>query len=126
MNKANVVGAGLAGCEAAYQLAKRGVKVRLFEMKPSKRTPAHSSDDFCELCCSNSLRAEGLKNAVGLLKEELRRLDSLVIRCAYENAVPAGGALAVDRERFSAEVTRAIRENGNIEVVEEEVTSLDF
>lgn len=126
MNKANVVGAGLAGCEAAYQLAKRGVKVRLFEMKPSKRTPAHSSDDFCELCCSNSLRAEGLKNAVGLLKEELRRLDSLVIRCAYENAVPAGGALAVDRERFSSEVTRAIRENGNIEIVEEEVTSLDF
>ena len=126
MKRANVVGAGLAGCEAAYQLAKRGVKVRLFEMKPSKRTSAHSSNDFCELCCSNSLRAEGLKNAVGLLKEELKELDSLVIRCAYENAVPAGGALAVDREKFSADVTRAIKENENIEVVEEEVSSLDF
>lgn len=114
MKRANVVGAGLAGCEAAYQLAKRGVKVRFFEMKPSKHTPAHSSNDFCELCCSNSLRAEGLKNAVGLLKEELKELDSLVIRCAYENAVPAGGALAVDREKFSADVTRAIKENENI------------
>ncbi len=126
MKQANVIGAGLAGCEAAYQLAKRNVKVRLFEMKPSKKTPAHSSNDFCELCCSNSLRAEGLKNAVGLLKEELRQLDSLVIRCAYDNAVPAGGALAVDRQKFSESVTRAIKENDNIEIVEKEVTDLDF
>ena len=122
----SVIGAGLAGCEAAWQLAQRGIAVTLYEMKPAKMTPAHHSGEFAELCCSNSLRSDQLENAVGLLKEELRRLGSLILACADETRVEAGGALAVDRERFSAEVTRAIRENGNIEVVEEEVTSLDF
>lgn len=126
MKKANVVGAGLAGCEAAYQLAKRGVKVTLYEMKPKKHSPAHSSDLFCELVCSNSLRAEGLKNAVGLLKEELRRLDSLIMRCADATRVPAGGALAVDREKFSQMVTDEIRNHENIEICEKEVTDLNF
>lgn len=123
---ANVIGAGLAGCEAAYQLARRGVKVRLYEMKPLKRIPAHSTDLFCELCCSNSLRAEGLTNAVGVLKQELRRLGSLIIECADATRVPAGGALAVDREKFAEAVTDRILSHPNIEVVRREVTDLDF
>ena len=107
-NRATVVGAGLAGCEAAYQLAKRGIQVDLYEMKPDKKTPAHSYNGFAELVCSNSLRANSLSNAVGLLKEEMRRLDSLIIKCADDNRVPAGGALAVDRTKFSNAVTKEI------------------
>lgn len=124
MNKATVIGAGLAGCEAAWQLAKRGIHVRLVEMKPKKRTPAHKSDKFSELVCSNSLRAANTENAVGLLKEEMRRLGSLIMESADATRVEAGGALAVDRERFSEYITNRIRENENIEIVSEEVTSL--
>lgn len=122
----NVIGAGLAGCEAAWQAAKRGVHVTLYEMKPSKKSPAHKSDNFCELVCSNSLRAEGLKNAVGLLKEEMRLLDSLVMEIADKTRVPAGGALAVDREAFSKAVTEKITNHPNITIVQKEVKSLDF
>jgi methylenetetrahydrofolate--tRNA-(uracil-5-)-methyltransferase len=124
MAEVQVIGAGLAGCEAAWQLAKRGIQVRLFEMKPKKMTPAHHAPDFAELCCSNSLRADGLANAVGLLKEEMRRLDSLILRCADATRVEAGGALAVDRYGFSGMVTEQIRSNPNITVVEEEVTEI--
>ncbi len=120
----NILGAGLAGCEAAYQVSKRGVRVRLFEMKPHKMTPAHKSSDFCELICSNSLKAARVESAAGLLKEEMRRIGSLLMQCADRCAVPAGGALAVDRELFSGAVTRAIRENPLIEVIECEVTEL--
>ena len=119
-----VIGAGLAGCEAAWQLAARGIRVRLVEMKPNKKTPAHSSNDFGELVCSNSLRSDELSNAAGLLKEEMRRLGGLIISCADETRVPAGGALAVDREAFSGLITEKIRNNPNIEVVEEEAKSL--
>lgn len=119
-----VIGAGLAGCEAAWQIAKRGILVELWEMKPAKMTPAHHSAEFGELVCSNSLRSDQLENAVGLLKEELRRLDSLILRCADENRVEAGGALAVDRRGFSAAVTRAIRNHPNITVREGEVTAI--
>jgi len=121
----NVIGAGLAGCEAAWQIAKRGGKVRLFEMKPRKKTPAHHFDTYAELVCSNSLRSNQLENAVGLLKEELRRMGSLIMECADSNAVPAGGALAVDREDFSKCVTRKIRNNPDIEVIEQEYTHID-
>ena len=120
----NVIGAGLAGCECAAVLAERGRGVRLFEMKPSRRSPAHRSDGFAELVCSNSLRSDKLDNAVGLLKQELRCLGSLIMRCADATSVPAGGALAVDRELFSKAVTEAILSNPNIEVVTEEVTSI--
>lgn len=123
-NKATVVGAGLAGCEAAYQLAKRGIQVDLYEMKPDKKTPAHSYNGFAELVCSNSLRADSLSNAVGLLKEEMRRLDSLIIKCADENRVPAGGALAVDRTKFSNAVTDAIINHQNITVKNCEITQI--
>lgn len=119
-----VVGAGLAGCEAAWQLARRGVRVTLREMKPEKKTPAHSADGFAELVCSNSLRAEPLHNAVGLLKEELRLLDSLILRCADVCRVPAGGALAVDRAAFSAMVTAEILGQENIAVVPGEVAEI--
>lgn len=122
--KATVIGAGLAGCEAAWQLANRGISVTLYEMKPHKRTPAHSSDDFAELVCSNSLRADGLANAVGLLKTEMRHLDSLIMSAADATAVPAGGALAVDRVAFSSLITNRIRSHPNITVVEQEITSL--
>ena len=122
--QAKVIGAGLAGCEAAWQLANRGVSVTLYEMKPHKRTPAHSSDNFAELVCSNSLRADGLANAVGLLKAEMRRLDSLIMLAADATAVPAGGALAVDREKFSAMITERIRNHPNITVVEQEITEI--
>ena len=119
-----VIGAGLAGCEAAYQLARRGVSVSLMEMKPQKMTPAHHSPGFAELVCSNSLRSDQLENAVGLLKEELRRCGSLILRCADENRVEAGGALAVDREGFSQAVTDAVRAHPNITVVEGEATAI--
>jgi len=124
MSKATVIGAGLAGCEAAWQLAKRGVQVTLHEMKPDKYTPAHHSAGFAELVCSNSLRSDQLTNAVGLLKEEMRQLGSLIMEAADACRVPAGGALAVDREAFSAYVTKAIEENENITVVREEVTDI--
>lgn len=120
-----IIGAGLAGCEAAWQLAKRGIKVTLFEMKPKKFSPAHKSGDFAELVCSNSLRADGIYNAVGLLKEEMRRMSSLIMECADKTRVPAGGALAVDRGGFSAAVTERICAHPNIEVVHEEVLTID-
>jgi len=120
--KVNIIGAGLAGSEAAWQLAKRGIPVRLYEMRPIKYSPAHHTDAFGELVCSNSLRANNVENAVGLLKEELRRCDSLIMRCADENPVPAGGALAVDREKFSAQITRTIKEHPLIEVIHQELT----
>ena len=116
MREVRVIGAGLAGCEAAWQLARRGVPVRLLEMKPQKMTPAHHSADFAELVCSNSLRGDRLENAVGLLKEELRRLDSLILACADATRVEAGGALAVDRTGFSALVTERIKHHPNITV----------
>ena len=119
----SVIGAGLAGSEAAWQLAKRGLTVDLYEMKPEKMTPAHTSPLFSELVCSNSLRGDDLSNAVGLLKEELRRLDSLIMFSAEKHRVPAGGALAVDREAFARTITDAIRSERNIRVVEGEVTA---
>ena len=119
-----VVGAGLAGSEAAWQLANMGLKVRLIEMKPEKKTPAHQSDLFGELVCSNSLRGDSLANAIGLLKEELRHLGSLIMRCAEENRVEAGGALAVDRVAFAAAITKALEEHENIEIVHEELTEI--
>ena len=119
-----VIGAGLAGCEAAWQLAQRGISVELFEMKPQKMTPAHHSPDFAELVCSNSLRGDRLENAVGLLKEELRRCGSLILACAEQTRVEAGGCLAVDRQGFSRLVTEKIRSHPNITVIEEEVTAI--
>ena len=119
-----VIGAGLAGSEAAWQLAQRGIHVTLREMKPEKKTPAHETEYFAELCCSNSLRSDQLENAVGLLKEELRRLDSLIIRCADATRVPAGGALAVDRHGFARMVTEELRRHPNVTVVEGEVTEI--
>ena len=119
-----VIGAGLAGCEAAWQLAQRDIDVELYEMKPQKMTPAHHSQDFAELVCSNSLRGDRLENAVGLLKEELRRCGSLILSCAEETRVEAGGCLAVDREGFSRLVTQKIRSHPHIHVVEEEVTEI--
>ena len=122
MTEVKVIGAGLAGSEAAWQLAQRGFRVRLCEMKPNKMTPAHHCADFAELVCSNSLRGDRLENAVGLLKEELRRLNSLILACADATRVEAGGCLAVDRYGFSALVTEKIRSHPNITVVSEEVT----
>lgn len=120
-----IIGAGLAGCEAAWQAANRGIHVTLYEMKPKKYSPAHKSENFAELVCSNSLRADGLRNAVGLLKEEMRRLDSLIMSCADECRVPAGGALAVDRDGFSEMVTDKIKAHPMIEIRYEEVTQID-
>lgn len=120
----NVIGAGLAGCEAAYQLAKHGIKVRLYEMKPQSHSPAHHLNSFAELVCSNSLRSNQLENAVGLLKEELRIMDSLIMRAADYTQVPAGGALAVDREGFSQYITNEISSNENIEVIHQEMDRL--
>lgn len=120
----HVIGAGLAGSEAAWQIARLGVPVKLYEMKPKKRTPAHHRDTFAELVCSNSLRSDMLENAVGLLKQELRQLGSLIMECADATRVPAGGALAVDREAFTELVTQKIKDNPLIEVVHDEVTSL--
>ncbi|WP_273125529.1 FADH(2)-oxidizing methylenetetrahydrofolate--tRNA-(uracil(54)-C(5))-methyltransferase TrmFO [Metabacillus sp. HB246100] len=117
----NVIGAGLAGSEAAWQLAKRGIKVHLYEMRPVKQTPAHHTDKFAELVCSNSLRANTLTNAVGVLKEEMRVLDSVIIKAADECAVPAGGALAVDRHEFADRVTQLVKEHPNVTVFNEEI-----
>ena len=122
--KVIVIGAGLAGSEAAWQLAKRGVNVDLYEMRPKKMTPAHKTQNFAELVCSNSLRANNITNAVGLLKEEMRRLDSLIIKCADATQVPAGGALAVDRDKFSEMITETIKNHPNINVIEEELTQI--
>ena len=119
-----IVGGGLAGCEAAFQLAERGIDVVLVEMKPHKRTPAQTSDQLAELVCSNSMRGAALANAVGLLKEELRRAGSLALRCADATSVPAGGALAVDRERFAAEMTRIVTSHPRIRVEHREVTEI--
>ena len=121
----NVYGAGLAGCEAAYQIAKRGIAVRLIEMKPKRFTPAHHSEGFAELVCSNSLRSDNVTNAVGLLKEEMRRSGSLIMEAADATRVPAGSALAVDRDLFSAYVTRIISECPNIEIVSEEAVEIE-
>lgn len=127
MNKVvHIVGAGLAGAEAAWQLAKKGIAVKLYEMRPYKMTEAHKTASFAELVCSNSLRANQLENAAGLLKEELRKVDSLLIRLADENKVAAGGALAVDREAFSLAVTNALESEPLIEIIHEEVTNIDF
>ena len=120
----SVIGAGLAGSECAWQLAQRGIQVTLYEMKPEKRTPAHHTDAFAELCCSNSLRGAGLENAVGLLKEELRQLGSLILSCADATRVEAGGALAVDRHGFANLVTERIRSHPNITVIPGEVTAI--
>lgn len=120
----NVIGAGLAGCEAAWQIARRGIKVKLYEMKPKAFSPAHHKDTFAELVCSNSLRSDQLENAVGLLKEEMRLLDSIIMKCADATRVPAGGALAVDRDRFSQMVTELIKQNDNIEIINEEAKHL--
>ncbi len=124
MKKVTVLGAGLAGCECAWQLAKRGIEVRLFEMKPNKMTPAHSSEYFAELVCSNSLRSDELTNAVGLLKAEMRKMGSLIMESADSNRIAAGGALAVDREGFSRYITDKIKSCTNIELVSEEATDL--
>lgn len=124
MTTVNIIGAGLAGSEAAYQLAKRGIKVKLYEMRPVKQTPAHHTDKFAELVCSNSLRGNALTNAVGVLKEEMRRLDSLIIKAADNASVPAGGALAVDRHEFSGYVTDTLKQHANIEVINEEITEI--
>ncbi|MFJ5963400.1 FADH(2)-oxidizing methylenetetrahydrofolate--tRNA-(uracil(54)-C(5))-methyltransferase TrmFO [Bacillus sp. NPDC093026] len=120
----NVIGAGLAGSEAAWQMAKRGIKVHLYEMRPVKQTPAHHTDKFAELVCSNSLRANALTNAVGVLKEEMRYLDSAIIAAADESSVPAGGALAVDRHEFAANVTDRVKNHPNVTVFQEEVQSI--
>lgn len=124
MKEVIVVGAGLAGSEATYQLAKRGYKVKLYEMRPVKYTSAHKTDGFAELICSNSLRASGIENAVGLLKEEMRRLDSLIMKAADASKVEAGGALAVDRDAFSEYITNTIKSLENVEIIHEEVKKI--
>ena len=120
----NVIGAGLAGSEAAYQIAKRGIPVKLYEMRGVKSTPQHKTSDFAELVCSNSLRGDSLTNAVGLLKEEMRRLDSIIMRSAEATRIPAGGALAVDRDGFSQMVTDEVTNHPLIEVIREEITKI--
>ncbi len=120
----NVVGAGLAGSEAAWQIANRGLKVKLYEMRPVKSSPAHHTENFAELVCSNSLRSNQLTNAVGLLKEEMRKFDSLIINTADTHAIPAGGALAVDRSLFSKSITEKIKNHSNIEVIHQEITEI--
>ena len=124
-NHINVIGAGLAGCEAAYQAAIRGVKVNLYEMKPKGFSPAHHNPNFAELVCSNSLRSDELSNAIGVLKAELRSMNSLIMEAADNTKVPAGSALAVDREQFSAYITDKIKNHPNITVISEEVTEID-
>lgn len=124
MKTVNVIGAGLAGVEATNQLIKRGIKVKLYEMRPKKMTPAHQTEFFGELVCSNSLRADGLSNAVGVLKAEMTKLDSLVMKFARKNAVPAGGALAVDRINFSRKITEYLRQHPLVEIINEEVTEI--
>ncbi len=120
----NVIGAGLAGSEATWQIAKRGLKVRLYEMRPEKKTPAHHTQNFAELVCTNSLRANQLTNGAGLLKEEMRRLDSIIMEAADAHNVPAGGALAVDRETFSSAITEKLTNHPNVEVIREELTAI--
>ena len=119
-----VIGGGLAGCEAAYQIAKQGIKVKLYEMKPKKFSPAHSNSNLAEIVCSNSFKSNSITNACGLLKEELRMLDSMLIKIADENSVPAGQALAVDREKFAENVTKKMKDNSNIEIIHEEITNI--
>lgn len=125
MKIVNIIGGGLAGCEATYQLAKRGVKVRLYDMKPNKFSPAHKNKNLAELVCSNSLKSDDITTSGGLLKEELRRLDSLVISVADKTRVPAGSSLSVDREKFSEEITRVISSFDNVEIISQEVTNID-
>ncbi len=120
----NVIGAGLAGSEAAWQLAKRGIQVHLYEMRPVKQTPAHHTDKFAELVCSNSLRGNSLTNAVGVLKEEMRVLDSVIIDSADHASVPAGGALAVDRHEFAALVTDKVKNHPLVTVYNEEISEI--
>ena len=124
MNKVTIIGAGLAGCEAAYQLSKRGIHVDLYDSKPHKLSPAHHSEKLCEIVCSNSFKANRVNSAAGLLKEEMRTLGSLLLQCADRCAVPAGGALAVDREQFSDMVTQAILNDKNITYIPEELTAI--
>lgn len=124
--RVNVIGAGLAGCEAAWYLANNGVKVKLYEQKPKNKSAAHKSDNFAELVCSNSFRSNDLNNAVGVLKYEMQMFNSIVMESAYETTVKAGSALAVDRELFSQYITKKIRDHENIEVVFEEVEELEF
>ena len=124
-NYVTIIGGGLAGSEAAYQVAKRGIKVKLYEMKPEKFSPAHSSNNLAEIVCSNSFKSNSITNACGLLKEELRKLDSLLIRVADETKVPAGQALAVDREKFSKRITEEISNKTNIEIIRKEVDKID-
>lgn len=123
-NNVTIIGAGLAGSEAAYQLAKRGVNVKLYEMKPHKFTPAHKNTNFAELVCSNSLKAKELTTSSGLLKKEMEMLDSLIIKAAYKHSVSAGGALAVDRDKFSEYITETLKSFDNIEIINEEVTKI--
>ena len=120
----NVIGAGLAGCEAAYQIAKRGIDVKLYDMKPQKKSPAHKSDLFAELVCSNSFKADRVNSAAGLLKAEMRLFDSLLLKAADKARVPAGGALAVDRDLFSEYVTDTLKNNNKVTFVSEEVTEI--
>ena len=122
--KVAIIGAGLAGCEAAYQLLKRGVAVDLYEMRPKKLTPAHHGGGFAELVCSNSLRSDRLENGAGLLKAELRELDSIIMRAADLCKVPAGGALAVDRESFSKKIKEILFEFENLNFINEEITAI--
>ena len=124
MKKIHVIGAGLAGCEAAWQIARMGVRTALHEMKPDKKTPAHTSCGFAELVCSNSLRSDRLSNAAGLLKEEMRRLESLILRAADAVSIPAGGALAVNRDAFSKFVTEAIQNDAFITVEQGEIEDI--
>ena len=123
--KINIIGAGLAGCEAAYYLAKKGYNIDLFEMRPLKMTPAHKTEKFGELVCSNSLRSDSLENACGILKKEMEMFDSLIIKAARTHSVPAGGALAVDREGFSEYITNEIKKFSNINIINEEITKID-
>ena len=125
MTKVKVIGAGLAGCEAALQLAEKGINVELYEMKPKKFSPAHHSEGFAELVCSNSLKAERLENACGLLKEEMRHFGSVMMQAADVSRVPAGGALAVDRDVFSQFITDKIKSDPHITVINDEVTAID-
>ena len=124
-NYITIIGGGLAGCEAAYQISKRGIKVKLYEMKPKKFSPAHNNKNLAEIVCSNSFKSNAITNACGLLKEELRKLDSLLIKIADETSVPAGQALAVDRELFSQKVTEELEKNPNIEIIREEFSKID-
>ena len=116
-NKINVIGAGFAGCEAAWQIAQRGIQVDLYDMKPEKFSPAHKSKNFCELVCSNSFKSNFIDNSSGLLKQEMRLLNSLILECADKTSVPAGGALAVDRDKFSELVTQKIKNHKLINII---------